>query len=127
MGVLEVQTVATAAVREASNGPEFLETVRSECGLDVRLLTGDREAEVSAGGVLSAIPRASGVAADLGGASLELTLLDTGSVAERVSLPLGTVRGNGGGVHRGQPERPFGTSSTYSTGCHGRAGSLSTW
>ena len=96
MGVLEVQAVATAAVREASNGPEFLETVRSECGLDVRLLTGDREAEVSAGGVLSAIPKASGVAADLGGASLELTLLDTGSVTERVSLPLGTVRGNGG-------------------------------
>ena len=81
--------------REASNGPEFLETVRTECGLDVRLLTGDREAEVSAGGVLSAIPQASGVAADLGGASLELTLLDSGSVAERVSLPVGTVRRNG--------------------------------
>ncbi|MYH34041.1 MAG: Ppx/GppA family phosphatase [Gammaproteobacteria bacterium] len=96
MGVLEVQAVATAAVREASNGPQFLETVRNECGLDVRLLTGEREAEVSAGGVLSAIPLASGVVADLGGASLELTLLDDGSVAERISLPLGTVRGNGG-------------------------------
>lgn len=95
MGVLEVQTVATAAVREASNGPQFLQTVRTECGLDVRLLTGDQEAEVSAGGVLSAIPQASGIAADLGGASLELTLLDNGSVAERVSLPLGTVRRNG--------------------------------
>lgn len=95
MGVLEVQSVATAAVREASNGPEFLESVRNECGLDVRLLTGDQEAEVSAGGVLSAIPQASGVAADLGGASLELTLLDKGSVAERISLPLGTVRRNG--------------------------------
>lgn len=95
MGVLEVQAVATAAVREASNGPEFLEAVRRECGLDVRLLTGDREAEVSAGGVLSAIPQANGVAADLGGASLELALLDTGSVAQRISLPLGTVRRNG--------------------------------
>ena len=95
MGVLEVQAVATAAVREAGNGPQFLKTVRAECGLDVRLLTGNREAEVSAGGVISAVPQASGVAADLGGASLELALLDTGSVTERVSLPLGTVRGNG--------------------------------
>ena len=95
MGVRDVQAVATAAVREASNGPEFLETVRKECGLDVRLLSGDREAEVSAAGVVSAIPHASGLAADLGGASLELTLLDTGHVAERVSLPLGTVRKNG--------------------------------
>lgn len=92
MGVLEVQAVATAAVREASNGQKFLETVRSECDLDVRLLSGNREAEVSAGGVISAIPRASGIAADLGGASLELTLLDKGIVAERTSLPLGTVR-----------------------------------
>ena len=95
MGVVKVRAVATAAVRDASNGREFLETVRSECGLDVRLLTGDREAEASAGGVISAIPNASGVAADLGGASLELALLDAGNVAERVSLPLGTVRGNG--------------------------------
>ena len=95
MGVREVQAVATAAVREAGNGPEFLDAVRTECGLDVRVLSGNREAEVSAGGVVSAIPSATGVAADLGGASLELTLLDAGSVAERVSLPLGTVRGNG--------------------------------
>ena len=94
MGVREVQAVATAAVREASNGPEFLEAVRSECGLELRLLPGNREAELSAGGVVSAIPHASGLAADLGGASLELTLLDTGRVAERISLPLGTVRRN---------------------------------
>lgn len=95
MGVLEVQAVATAAVRDAGNGQEFLGTVRTECGLDVRLLSGNREAEVSAGGVISAIPQASGLAADLGGASLELTLLSKGSVAERISLPLGTVRRNG--------------------------------
>ncbi len=95
MGVRDVQAVATAAVREASNGPEFLETVRKECGLDVRLLSGDQEAELSAGGLVSAIPQASGVAADLGGASLELTRLSAGHLMERKSLPFGTVRGNG--------------------------------
>ena len=97
MGVRTIRAVATAAVREARNGPEFLKTVRRECGLEVRLLSGDREAEVSAQGILSAIPGASGVAADLGGASLELALLDQGRIRERISLPFGTVRGNGKG------------------------------
>ncbi len=104
MGVDEIQAVATAAVREARNGQAFLRRVRRECGLQVRLLSGDREAEVSARGVLSAIPNASGVAADLGGASLELTRLDGGNIIERVSLPFGTVRGNGEGTMRGNGE-----------------------
>lgn len=95
MGVREIEAVATAAVREAGNGPEFLERVRTECGLELRLLSGEREAEISAAGVVSAVPNASGLAADLGGASLELILLDAGRVAERISLPFGTVRRNG--------------------------------
>lgn len=95
MGVREIDVVATAAVREAGNGREFLETVRKQCGLDVQLLSGDREAEVSAAGVVSAIPNASGLAADLGGASLELILLDSGRAVESTSLPFGTVRRNG--------------------------------
>lgn len=95
MGVRDIEAVATAAVREAGNGQEFLEMVREQCGLDVQLLSGDREAEVSAAGVVSAIPNASGIAADLGGASLELILLDTGRAVESTSLPFGTVRRNG--------------------------------
>ncbi len=94
MGVRDIHAVATAAVREASNGPEFLDKVREQCGLDIKLLSGAREAEVSAAGVVSAIPNASGLAADLGGASLELILLDSGRVAESISLPFGTVRRN---------------------------------
>ena len=95
MGVGDIRAVATAAVREARNGRAFLRAVHRECGLEVRLLSGGREAEVSARGVLSAIPNASGVVADLGGASLELALLDGGNIVECVSLPFGTVRGNG--------------------------------
>jgi len=94
MGVRDIHAVATAAVREASNGGEFLEKAREQCGLDVKLLPGAREAEVSAAGIVSAIPNASGLAADLGGASLELILLEAGRVAESISLPFGTVRRN---------------------------------
>ena len=95
MGIGDIQVVATAAVREARNGAAFLRSVQRECGLEVRLLSGPREAEVSARGVVSAIPGAKGLAADLGGASLELALLDAGNITQRVSLPFGTVRGNG--------------------------------
>lgn len=95
MGVREVRAVATAAVREAGNGPEFLQRARQECGLDLQLLPGEREAEASAAGVISAMPDAKGLAADLGGASLELILLDAGQAAASVSLPFGTVRRNG--------------------------------
>ena len=95
MGASEIRAITTAAVREARNGPDFLRRIRRECGLEVRLLSGEREAELSAQGVVSAIPDASGLAADLGGASLELALLDSGNIAERLSLPFGTVRGNG--------------------------------
>ena len=92
MGVRDIQVVATAAVREASNGQEFLNMAREQFGLEIRLLSGDREAQVSAAGVVSAVPNASGLAADLGGASLELILLDRGRVAESISLPFGSVR-----------------------------------
>jgi exopolyphosphatase/guanosine-5'-triphosphate,3'-diphosphate pyrophosphatase len=57
LGIADVQTVATAAVREASNGAEFLERVR-EIGLAPRLLSGEEEARGSASGVIAAFPRA---------------------------------------------------------------------
>ena len=89
--VEDVQTVATAAVRDASNGPEFLDKVRA-LGLDPRLLSGDEEATVSAWGVIGAFPRAEGLVADLGGGSLELVAIGEGNCHDGLSLPLGTLR-----------------------------------
>jgi exopolyphosphatase/guanosine-5'-triphosphate,3'-diphosphate pyrophosphatase len=91
MGLKSVHTVATAAVREASNGAEFLEQVAA-IGLKPRILPGDEEAELSGLGVLSAIPDARGVVADLGGGSLELIQVADGRLGEGVSLPLGVLR-----------------------------------
>ena len=91
LGTLDVEVVATAAVREAENGPEFLEQVRS-LGLDPRLLSGEEEARTSAMGVMGAFPGASGVVADLGGGSLELVHIGNGECGEGVTLPLGTLR-----------------------------------
>ena len=86
-----VQTVATAAVREARNGPDFLDRVRA-LGLDPRLLSGEEEAQISAQGVMGAFPGARGTVADLGGGSLELVMIEGGACRDGVSLPLGTLR-----------------------------------
>ena len=92
MGVRRVQTVATAAVREASNGADFVQRIQRECGLDVDVLSGRQEAELSALGVLSGIPRAQGVMGDLGGGSVELVKLSDGRLRQKTTLPLGALR-----------------------------------
>jgi len=84
---------ATAALRVASDAKEFLNEIKNETGLDVVPISGDEEARLSAMGLISMHPRATGLAADLGGASLELVEIQKGdlepSVGKRQSLPLG--------------------------------------
>jgi exopolyphosphatase/guanosine-5'-triphosphate,3'-diphosphate pyrophosphatase len=102
LGVEDVQTVATAATRDALNGGVFLERVRM-LGLEPRLLSGDEEAHASALGVIGAFPGARGVVADLGGGSLELVRIDGDAIAHGISLPFGTLRLPGlraGGVRK---------------------------
>ena len=91
LSVTDVQTVATAAAREAANGAEFLAAV-AELGLEPRLLTGEEEARISATGAIGAFPGARGVVADLGGGSLELVSIVDGECHQASSLPLGTLR-----------------------------------
>jgi exopolyphosphatase/guanosine-5'-triphosphate,3'-diphosphate pyrophosphatase len=91
IGVKKLTTVATAAVRDAIDGPQFLKQIAA-LGLKPRLLTGTEEALFSGLGVVSAIPRASGIVADLGGGSLELVGVARGGVGNGVSLPLGVLR-----------------------------------
>ena len=91
LGIEDVETVATAAVREAKDGGAFLDQVR-DCGLDPRILSGEEEARLSAQGVLGAFPNALGAVADLGGGSLELIRVGDGEVARGVSLPIGSLR-----------------------------------
>lgn len=91
MKLKRLRTVATAAVRDATNGKAFLKQV-AELGLKSRVISGDEEAELAALGVVSAIPDANGIVADLGGGSLELAGVARGAVGEGVTLPLGVFR-----------------------------------
>lgn len=90
-GVTQIETVATAAARDAANGPEFLARVAA-LGLTPRLLSGQEEAETSAWGVMAAFPGAHGIVADLGGGSLELTDIADDHCEHGVSLPWGSLR-----------------------------------
>jgi exopolyphosphatase/guanosine-5'-triphosphate,3'-diphosphate pyrophosphatase len=85
----DVTAAATAAVREAADGPAFLKRVREETGLVVRVLTGEEEARYAALGVIAGQPDAQGVVGDLGGSSLELVLLNGAGPEEGATLPLG--------------------------------------
>ncbi|MCW8084096.1 Ppx/GppA phosphatase family protein [Sabulicella glaciei] len=93
MGAEPIELLATAAVRDASNGQEFLAGVQDAMpGVALRILSGDEEGRLSAEGLLLGVPHADGVLGDLGGGSLELVRLVSGRIEDTVSLPLGTIR-----------------------------------
>src|ERR1700722_2527389 len=89
MRIDDVRALATAAVRDAANGPQFLELAERAIGCKIELLAGQREAELSALGVLSSIHEPDGVVGDLGGGSLELIDVRNGKTGRGVTFPLG--------------------------------------
>jgi exopolyphosphatase/guanosine-5'-triphosphate,3'-diphosphate pyrophosphatase len=91
MGVVRTQVVATAAVRDAANGREFLKKVAA-IGFRPTMLSGEEEGIMAGLGVLSAIPEADGIVADLGGGSLELVEVSDGEAHHSASLPFGVLR-----------------------------------
>ena len=94
LGARQIEAVATSAVRDASNGDAFLETVRRETGLTVRLLDGEGEARLSFLSALAHFELGTGRSAviDIGGGSLELALAADGLVEHLVSFPFGAIR-----------------------------------
>ena len=94
LGVKRTEVVATSAVREASNGEQFLKLVRAETGLKVRVLRGEDEARLSFRSALAHFDLGVGraVVMDIGGGSLELALSADGLVERLISLPLGAIR-----------------------------------
>jgi exopolyphosphatase/guanosine-5'-triphosphate,3'-diphosphate pyrophosphatase len=92
MDVSPLVTVATAAVREAVDGPDFQRQVEAECGLKLWIIDGDEEARLSAQGVLLGWPDAKGIVCDIGGNSMELARIGDGKVGRRATSPLGPFR-----------------------------------
>ncbi|MBI5165670.1 MAG: Ppx/GppA family phosphatase [Magnetospirillum sp.] len=92
MEVSRLDVLATAAVRDATDGPAFAAELERRCGIDVRVLSGAQEAKLAAMGVLCGSPDADGIVADMGGGSLELVTVRNQDFGDHVTLPLGLLR-----------------------------------
>jgi exopolyphosphatase / guanosine-5'-triphosphate,3'-diphosphate pyrophosphatase len=103
VGVDHLAVLATAAVRDASDGPAFADEVAHDCRVTVKILDGPEEARLSAIGVLAGIPEADGIVGDLGAGSIELVEVGravsessgAGEIGRGISLPLGPLRLSG--------------------------------
>jgi exopolyphosphatase/guanosine-5'-triphosphate,3'-diphosphate pyrophosphatase len=92
LGAHTLDVVATAAIREAEDGADFVREAKRRTGLDIRVISGLEEARLSALGAASAAPVLNGVVGDLGGASLELVEVVGGVPARSSTLAIGPLR-----------------------------------
>jgi exopolyphosphatase/guanosine-5'-triphosphate,3'-diphosphate pyrophosphatase len=92
MGLPPLSVVATAAVRDAADGPDFCAEVLEKTGLGILVITGEEEARLSAQGVLLGWPGAYGLVCDIGGASMELAEIADGKVGKCVTSELGPLK-----------------------------------
>ncbi|MFN3525433.1 MAG: Ppx/GppA family phosphatase [Paracoccus sp. (in: a-proteobacteria)] len=92
MNIEPLTCVATAAVREAEDGPAFQTRVERETGLRLHVIDGAEEARLSAQGVLLGWPEARGLVCDIGGNSMELAEVGEGKVGRRATSQLGPFR-----------------------------------
>ncbi|MEM7642737.1 MAG: Ppx/GppA family phosphatase [Pseudomonadota bacterium] len=102
MAVNSLTAVATAAVREAEDGPAFEAEVEAETGLKLWVIDGTEEARLSGQGVLLGWPEAEGLMCDIGGSSMELAELSGGAVGAVVSGKLGPLKLVGAGGRSGR-------------------------
>ena len=87
-GAQEVYVFATAAVRSAANQEEFLKRVKAACGLNIDVVSGEREASLAAFGALGS---GDGIVIDVGGASSEVICIQGGAKVYAKSFPIGAV------------------------------------
>lgn len=92
-GADSIRIVATSAVRDAANGPEFVAELAALTGVPVEVVSGDEEARLTVRGILAGLPAAPDplLAFDIGGGSTEFMLARGRRLVSAVSLPLGVV------------------------------------
>jgi exopolyphosphatase/guanosine-5'-triphosphate,3'-diphosphate pyrophosphatase len=90
-GASRVLAVATAAVRDATNGEPFIERIRNHVGVDVEIIDGPREAALSFLGAVHSLPVDKGTLLDVGGGSVELTRFRDRKLSKAWTLPLGAL------------------------------------
>ena len=89
MHVERLWVLATAACRDARNGKDFIAAAEQICRTKIDVISGQREAELTALGVVSGFYRPDGIVGDLGGGSLELVDVHGARIKPGTTLPLG--------------------------------------
>src|SRR4029079_19222371 len=92
LGVKNIWAIATAACRDASDGPDFIARGERALGAKIQILSGQREAELAAKGIMMGFRTPDGFAGDLGGGSLEIIEVKGEALRQSVTLPLGGLR-----------------------------------
>ncbi len=85
----DLHPFATAAVRWAEDGAQFLALAEEACGVSIKVIGNAEEAQLAATGIQAGFLEPSGIVGDLGGGSLELIRVRGNSFEETASLPLG--------------------------------------
>jgi exopolyphosphatase/guanosine-5'-triphosphate,3'-diphosphate pyrophosphatase len=91
MKISDISAVATAAIRSAQDGQDFIAQVNRDFGISISVIDGRTEATLAASGIRSAFHHPRGMVADLGGGSLELSYLDEAEISQQQSLPFGSL------------------------------------
>jgi exopolyphosphatase/guanosine-5'-triphosphate,3'-diphosphate pyrophosphatase len=84
--------VATSALRDAPNGKEFVQWIKQELGLSIKIIDGNKEAKYGGIAAVNLLPVSEGISIDIGGGSSDMTLIKNGHIVDTYSLDLGTVR-----------------------------------
>lgn len=92
MGITEIKGIATSAVRDAENRDEFIETIRETVGMDIKVISGEEEAELGFLGASSELHEGSALVIDIGGGSTEFIYGVEGRIILLDSLDIGAVR-----------------------------------
>ncbi len=95
LGAEHIAGVATAGLRDASDGPDFLANVQQRTGLSLEIISGQTEAQLSYLSTQKGLginPAERLLIVDIGGGSTELIRAASGQAQEVVSLQLGSVR-----------------------------------
>ena len=105
-GATRIVAVATAAMRDASNGALFADRLRRELGIRIDIISGEAEARYGFAGGVRGLAVSSGLLFDVGGGSMELTTFDRRRRGTDVSLPLGALRLSAKFLESDPPTRP---------------------
>jgi len=84
--------VATSALRDAPNRKEFIQWIKKELGLSIKVIDGNKEAKYGAIAANNLLPIDEGITIDIGGGSSDMALIRNGQIVDTYSLNLGTVR-----------------------------------